>query len=216
MIFYGPCSGASELECVFARAHIVLPSQFAGGAMQISHGQSCSLLDEPQQSILRTTAYAWHADAMPTMQPISSGYRIALSYDLLYAPETPRPSLPDDCDAAAELLRVLLSWKQSIDAHMPRKIIYLLDGYYPNASLRDYYMTGADAHKVTLLDKVARQHGFELGLATFERFLSGQVKAPTSARDFRRVAPFEDIIHEQSHTQILNLVNVGAHKLTRL
>ena len=101
---------------------------------------------------------------------------------------------------------------QYIDAHMPRKIIYLLDGYYPKAALRDYHMAGVDAHKVAVLDRAARKHGSELGLATFEHYLRGRVEAPTSARDFQRVAPFKDYDSELTLTRVVNLVNVGAHE----
>ena len=60
--------------------------------MHISHGEFCSFLDEPESSILQTTVCSWNADAVPTLEPISSGYRLALCY-LLHAPETPRPRL---------------------------------------------------------------------------------------------------------------------------
>ena len=95
---------------------------------------------------------------------------------------------------------------------MPLKIIYLLAGYYPKAALRDYHMAGGDAHKVAVLDRAARKHGFEVGLATFERYLRGRVEAPTSARDFQRVAPFKDYDSELTLTRVVNLVNVGAHE----
>ncbi|KAH9842669.1 uncharacterized protein C8Q71DRAFT_733865 [Rhodofomes roseus] len=161
---------------VFASIHVVLPSKFTGGATQISHGSRRIVYDECAESALKTIVRSWHADAVHELQPITSGYRLALSYNILHAPSVPRPTLSDDSIAIAELRRILLSWKRSIRADTPRKIIYLLDHHYPDDSLKVDTLKGPDAHKVSVLYGLAQQCGICLGLATFEAFQTTPVE----------------------------------------
>ena len=49
---------------------------------------------------------------------------------------------------------------------VPEKLIYLLEHKYSQANLRGSALKGVDAHKVAMLDMLARAHGFHIGLAS--------------------------------------------------
>jgi hypothetical protein len=65
-----------------------------------------------------------------------------------------------------------LSWKQARPP-TPIKIIYLLEHKYSQANLRGDALKGADAHKVGLLQDLARTTGFRMGLANVECHVNG-------------------------------------------
>ena len=158
---------------MFATVVIVLPSKFTGGAAHVSHGMLSSVYDTASASELHTSALAWYTDVMHEIKPITSGYRLALSFNLLHTSNALRPSLPDNHAAVNELRRILLSWKQDDPEEAPRKILYLLDHKYSQANLKGSALKGADAHKLAILNVLAEQLGFRLGMASLECHISG-------------------------------------------
>ncbi|KAH9934635.1 uncharacterized protein B0H18DRAFT_977493 [Fomitopsis serialis] len=210
MLFYEAGAHIDKSNDVFAIIHVVLPSEFTGGALQVLHESQRTVLNGCADSALKTTVHSWHADAIHELQPITSGYRLALSYNILHAPNAPRPTLSNDSAAIAELRHVLLSWKQSTSADTPRKIVYLLDHHYPQADLKASSLKGPDAHKLSLLRLLAQQHGFCLGLATFERYLYGRLE-DNSYRLINGVSDFDDVYDES--TCISDLVNLDGDPL---
>lgn len=158
---------------MFATIVIVLPSRYTGGAAHVSHGLLSTVYDTAPVSEFQTTALAWYTDVMHEIKPITSGYRLALSYNLLHTSNALRPSLPDNHDSVNALRHVLLSWKQADPERAPRKIVYLLDHKYSQANLKGSALKGPDAHTLAILDALAKQLGFRLGMASLECYLSG-------------------------------------------
>ena len=138
----------------------------------MSHGV-LSTVHDTVQSCLQTTVLAWYTGVAYEVKPVTSGYRLALSYDLIHTPVAPRPSLPNTNSAVHALRHVLLSWKQANSDRVPRKILYLLDGQYPQTGLKGSALEGIDAHKLAILNALANELGFHIGLAILECHLSG-------------------------------------------
>lgn len=73
---------------------------------------------------------------------------------------------------------VLLSWKQDLDGDAPFELIYLLEHKYSQANLGGSALKGRDAQIVALLDLLAKQIDFRLGLANVLCRVSGYADDP--------------------------------------
>ncbi|PSS37912.1 hypothetical protein PHLCEN_2v242 [Hermanssonia centrifuga] len=105
---------------------------------------------------------AWYADVKREIKPITSGYCLALSYNLISSIKSPWPALRGTID---ELRNVLLAWNNDVAESSPEKILFLLDHKYTRTNLRASALKGADAEKTTVLRAIVKEHGFSLGLA---------------------------------------------------
>ncbi|KIP06179.1 hypothetical protein PHLGIDRAFT_469915 [Phlebiopsis gigantea 11061_1 CR5-6] len=158
---------------MFATIVIVLPSHFAGGAAHLSHGELSTVYDCSTNSQHDTTVLAWYTDVKHEIKPITSGYRLALSYNLIHTTNSLRPALSANTALVEKLSRVLLTWNDDKNNHTPGKLVYLLDHKYSEANLRASALKGADAQKVAILEMLAKRHGFGLGLANAHCHLTG-------------------------------------------
>ncbi|KAH9950171.1 hypothetical protein B0H21DRAFT_831190 [Amylocystis lapponica] len=164
-LFHEPHVDTEEADGKFAAIMVVLPSEFTGGAVHLSHGDLSTVYDYSFKGLFATTVVAWHTDIMPEIKPITGGSCLALSFNLIHTATSPRPALLDSSGVVKRLRRVLLSWKQAKGEHVPNKIVYLLKHRYPLANSNTGAMKGRDAQVVGILDMLAQQHGFHLGLA---------------------------------------------------
>lgn len=157
---------------MFATLVLILPSLFSGASVHLSHAGMSAVMDCNAGSLLKTTALAWYTDVTHEVKPTTSGYRLALAYNLVHTANALRPSLPSSHSVVTKLRHVLLSWKQSREA-VPLKIIHLLDHKYSQVNLKGSSLKGKDAHKVAVLELLARELGFRVALANLELSLLG-------------------------------------------
>ena len=158
---------------MFATIIIVLPSQFTGGAAHLSHGTLSTVYDCSATSALSTTVMSWYTDVTHEIKPITSGHRLALSYNLIHTSRALRPALSANTGLAVALRRVLALWERDAGRATQSKIVYLLEHTYGTAGLCAGALKGVDAHKVAMLDTLAKEMGFGLGLAGVECHMCG-------------------------------------------
>lgn len=160
---------------MFASLIIVLPTPFTGGDAHLSHGSQSKILNSSDPSLTKTTVLAWYTDVMHEIKPITSGYRLALAYNLVHTTTSLRPSLSDNTAAISKLRHILLSWKQSeeLGSPGPDKIMYKLDHDYSTANLSASALKGSDAHALAILDEAAKAVGMCMGFAHLEHHISG-------------------------------------------
>ncbi|KAI0800544.1 hypothetical protein C8Q74DRAFT_1237198 [Fomes fomentarius] len=151
---------------MFATIVVVLPSKFNGGAVHVSHGDSKEVYDCSANSLTDTTMLAWYTDVQHEVKRITSGYRLALSFNLVHTTKSLRPAVSSQSRLSARLGEILRLWKDGEDA--PKKIVYLLSHKYSQANLTGSALKGADAQLVSTLDSIARPLGFHLGLASLK------------------------------------------------
>ncbi|EJD55226.1 hypothetical protein AURDEDRAFT_140854, partial [Auricularia subglabra TFB-10046 SS5] len=159
---------------MFATIVVVLPSVFTGGDAHLSHAGRTAVLNSSEPSLSKTTVLAWYTDVMHEIKPITSGYRLALSFNLVHTTTALRPSLSDNAGPVSRLRHVLLSWKQEqgdVD-----RIVYKLDHDYSHANLSASALKGSDAHVLAALDEAAKELGFCLGLGTLEHTIRGSAE----------------------------------------
>lgn len=124
---------------------------------------------------MSTCILAWYTDVVHEVKPVTSGYRLALSYNLIHVSTAfPKPILPD-MDRPIEILRkVLRKWKDGAYNALPADffVAYLLDHQYSEQELLGgaRSLKGVDAHKVSFLYPIARELGYTvcLGNLTYQ------------------------------------------------
>jgi hypothetical protein len=150
-------------------------------------------------------------------KPITSGYRVALAYNLIHTTTSLRPALAAVSATVTRLRHVLLSWKQNPE-QVPDKIIYMLDHKYSQANLSGSALKSRDAHVFAILDNLAKEIGFCLGLASVEHRQTGYAEDNGGYRGRRgwRDYDYDDMDDgdvdmaevEEETTSVENLVNV--------
>lgn len=157
---------------MFATVVVILQSPYTGGEAHLSHGGLSTVIDHSKNSLLSTSVMAWYTDVMHEIKPITSGYRLALSYNLVHTTTTIRPSIPGTHPAGQQLRNIFQTWENQGYAG-PQKIIYLLDHRYSRANFNGSALKGSDSHQIALLNLVAKECGFNVGLANIESHVTG-------------------------------------------
>jgi hypothetical protein len=174
---------------MFATIVIILPSMFTGGSLKLSHARESAIVDGAPHSLFATHVAAWYTDVHHSVSPVQSGYRVALSYNLIHtnAPSL-KPTVASVSVDAQELRHVMLSWRRS---NYPEKVVYLLDHMYSEVNLRASTLKGKDAARVTHLRAVAEELRFRVCLVTVELHESGQANDLGSNYSFGSVEESE-------------------------
>lgn len=166
-------TSTEKVNGMFATIVVILPSRFTGGAVHVRHGELDKTYDTCEGSLTNTSVLAWYTDVEHEVKVITSGYRLALSFNLVHTTNALRPTLSVST-LPSRLQHVLHSWKQAEDdGDAPHKIIYLLSHKYSQAALRGSALKGVDAHLVAILDAIGTQYGIHLGLANLTCTQSG-------------------------------------------
>lgn len=77
-------SSTEKSPGMFATIIIVLLSSYSGGQVHVSHSASSHLYDLAPSSASATSVLAWYTDVIHEVKPITSGYCLALSYNLIH------------------------------------------------------------------------------------------------------------------------------------
>ncbi|TCD67262.1 hypothetical protein EIP91_000339 [Steccherinum ochraceum] len=156
---------AARTDGTFARLVIILPSRYTGGAVRIgnSFAQKSS-----NASAFRVSVVAWYTNLPVAVEPISSGFQLALVYNLVHPAGSSPPSLANVIAPIIRLQKILRAWAKNSDAATPRQIVWGLEMKYSEEELRkgSKALKGVDASKLAVLAREATSRGFHFGLAT--------------------------------------------------
>lgn len=162
---------------MFATIIVVLPSLYSGGQVHVSHGSSRKTFDLSSTSAFTTSFLTWYTDVVHEVKPIMSGYRLALSYNLIHtSPGIPRPTLPNFHGAVSRIHHILHKWsKGAYDASKGHTdiVAYLLEHQYSQHNLKMGALKGKDAHLVANIRAAAEEEDFMIGLANLEYHVTG-------------------------------------------
>ena len=149
---------------MFATIIIVLPSLYTGGEVRVVHGKEEKMFDYASTSQLNTSVLAWYADVLHEVKPITSGFRLALSYNLIQPDQITIPLPIPDNSIVAKLKRIFGSWSEGIFDGPLLTICYKLEHKYSQSNLSHGFacLKGVDAHKVARVREAAE--GLGLGI----------------------------------------------------
>ncbi|KLO18809.1 hypothetical protein SCHPADRAFT_885906 [Schizopora paradoxa] len=180
-----PHQDTAKSPGMFATIVVVLPSEFSGGSLHLSHAGETKTIDISTNSLMMTHALAWYTDVFHSVLPVQSGHRLALSFNLVHS-RSVKPSLQIFAEKTARLKHILLSWKQAsegritLDEKPPDKLCYVLDHEYSHFDFIEGERKGKDASLVAQLESIAMHLDFGIYIANIELYKQGP------ADDYRR------------------------------
>ncbi|KAJ3889322.1 hypothetical protein GG344DRAFT_78922 [Lentinula edodes] len=172
-----PHQDTVKAQNMFATIIIVLPSPYTGGQVHVSHSSSQQVFSFDSNSLLSTAVMAWYTDVQHEVKPITSGYRLALSYNLVHVtPGVPPPILPDMHSSIISLRRVLKKWRTYKYPDIePNIMCHILSHKYSPAGLSTGFkaLKGKDSYLVAQLMPLAAEQEFFVGLANLTYHQTG-------------------------------------------
>lgn len=151
---------------------VELPSRHEGGALVVEHRGEKKVFRGAARGVLDLSLLAFYADCHHEVKPVDSGYRITLTYHLLFRGE-PGDRAPVPLSAAERLTAsvkayfatpVAPTYSRSVP-EQPDRLIYLLDHEYTQKSLRWGHLKDADQRRTDALREVAERLDCEVFLA---------------------------------------------------
>ena len=208
----------------FATVFIVLPSEFRGGDIRASHGDASLTLELATGSLYETTLLAWYTDVSYEAEDLTSGYRLALVYNLVHtSANSATPCIPSKGALADRTREVFHKWVSSGYDGIPDDHVaaYVLDegDHVEDDDVLSVLEAAADAENMTLLLGVLCVHVTGWAEAsTSEKppfgLSQGTFESPVMERLYQtkfKVKKFTDIRGEPTHnkfTLILDEANL--------
>jgi 2OG-Fe(II) oxygenase superfamily len=166
--FFLPHQDSEKHDTMIGTLVVTLPSAYSGGELVIHHsGES-----RTHRGWKRGLALvAFHADRRHEVRPVRSGYRIALTYNLLLEGEAGLPVAEDDT-GVEELAQCLaqhfttgVPHPYGEDRDPPTRLVYLLDHEYTERGLSWSRLKGVDIARGSRLQAAAQRANCEAVLA---------------------------------------------------
>ncbi|THV08331.1 hypothetical protein K435DRAFT_847203 [Dendrothele bispora CBS 962.96] len=164
---------------MFATIIVVLPCEYTGGEVVLTHADSSQRFDFSKENLFSTIVMSWYTDVFHEVKPVTSGYRLALAFNLVRSVNSSLelPRLPDMSSAVANVRAILTEWKEKKNQYRgaPNTIAYILSHEYSESDLGHGAsgLKGRDAHLVRHVRDVAVELGFVLALANLDLHQSG-------------------------------------------
>ncbi len=151
----------SEVDDAMVGSLVVgLPSAFTGGALEVRQDGERATYRGSKTSL---SFVAFYGDCRHQVKPVTSGYRVVLTYDLV-AQDERRPVIDaTDTELVAELAGRI--GEHFAGSGAPGRLVYLLDHEYTSRALDWTRLKGDDARSVALLEAAADRAGCDLVLA---------------------------------------------------
>jgi 2OG-Fe(II) oxygenase superfamily len=147
-------------DAMLASLVVSLPSTFKGGALEVRHGGQTATYRGSKKAL---SFVAFYSDCRHQVKPVASGYRVALTYNLLLHEEPARSAIDPDSEFVDDLTSCLEEHFGCADN--PDFLVYLLDHEYTPRGLSFSRLKGADAQRAPALRAAAERAGCEVALA---------------------------------------------------
>ncbi len=170
--FFAPHQDSEKADAMIGTLVVTLPSDSQGGALVVEHAGTSVTYRSSKTSL---SFVAFYADCRHQVQPVTSGYRLVLTYNLLVIGEPANASPVDP--AVAQRLAGCLDEHFSTrvpagygggDHDPPTRLVYLLDHEYTERGLSWARLKGTDADRAAAVRAAAEAADCEAVLALAE------------------------------------------------
>lgn len=156
----------------FGTLTIMLPSEHEGGEAVVRLGNQKRTLSITEPREFSYSYMAWYADADYSVEPIISGYRLVLTYNLIHRTgdiEAARPSSVLN-DNRAAIDSALNAWKTRLgdDETTTDILVHLFEGEYLQGKLGLQALEGSDQVQSLRLHEACQEHGLSMFLGQLE------------------------------------------------
>lgn len=162
--FFAPHQDSEKTDAMIGTLVVTLPSASTGGVLVVEHGGQSATYRSSKKSL---SFVAFYADCRHHVRPVTSGYRVVLTYNLLLKGDTVAAAAGRaDPGLAAELASCLN--EHFGDAGEPTRLVYLLDHEYTQRALSWTRLKGDDAGRAAMVRAAAHTADCEVALALAE------------------------------------------------
>lgn len=155
--FFKAHKDSEKVPGMFGTLVICLPSEHTGGEVHLVQGKEKRILQTAESSKFDLSALAWYSDVQHEVQPVTSGYRLVLTYNLVHDQSLPRQTASILNESHSRLARLLYTWRSAFPSL--DKLVYPLEHKYTEASLCMKNLKGSDAAKGRYLDQICSKNG---------------------------------------------------------
>ncbi|KAK2754489.1 hypothetical protein FQN54_006890 [Arachnomyces sp. PD_36] len=185
--FFLPHQDSPKEEGMFGTLVISLPSKHTGGDLVASHKNEHQVYKSSSVSEYEYSSAAWYSDITHEVKPVTSGYRIVLTYNLIHRPTAELLGVRDNisaqiisalndwqttCNEAYQKSEKPLEWQGSYG--VPTSLLLMMDHKYHSAGLGFTQLKGEDQVKVSELRRACKEKGFSLYLANVTKQVTGE------------------------------------------
>lgn len=160
--FFRPHKDSEKAPGMIGTLVISFPSKHEGGQVHLSHSSKRHVFATSEFSSFDLTALAWYSDVTHEIKPLSSGYRLVITYNLIQQRGS-APSAGTFIEQQAQLQTLLQNWACTLQSK--KRVIYRLDHKYSQSSLSIQNMKGRDAQRIRCLKQACEEAGFYILLA---------------------------------------------------
>jgi hypothetical protein len=161
--FFKAHKDTEKVPGMFGTMVVCLPSHHEGGEVWLSHAGKTTALDTSTTSQFDLTTLAWYSDVTHEVKPLTSGYRLVLTYNLVQDNLLQKQAASLLTKNRERLAASLAECRKTL-IHQSC-FIYLLDHQYTEASLQLENLKGRDAAVGQYLNNVCSPNGFYFLLA---------------------------------------------------
>jgi 2OG-Fe(II) oxygenase superfamily len=172
--FFAPHQDSERSDDMVGSLVITLPSTSTGGQVAVEHQKEKKVFRGAKRGPTDLSLLAFYADCRHEVKPITSGWRIVLTYHLRYVAGPRRPTPPRISAASAERLvasveayfatPVATRYGRS-EPQRPDRLTYLLDHEYTSKSLAWGRLKNGDRVRALALRQAAERLDCECFLA---------------------------------------------------
>ncbi|MBU1800870.1 2OG-Fe(II) oxygenase [Nocardioides sp.] len=166
--FFLPHQDSEKHDDMVATLVVSLPSIHSGGELVVDDAGTERAFRASRDDLVLV---AFYADRRHEVRPVRSGYRVALTFNLMLTGPAPTAEAGPAAQTARHLgehfgSRATTSYGR--DLGEPTRLVFLLDHEYTQAGLKSGRFKGADAERIAILQEAAAQSGCETVLALAE------------------------------------------------
>jgi 2OG-Fe(II) oxygenase superfamily len=167
--FFLPHQDSEKDNAMVGTLVVSLPSAHTGGELVVGHAGESKAYRASKEEL---TFVAFYADCRHEVTPVRSGYRVALTFNLLAGDESARQAAGPVTELAHCLTEHFATPATpryaGRDLDPPNRLVYLLDHEYTQRGLNWNRLKGADAERAALLRAAVEQAGCQAVLALAE------------------------------------------------
>jgi len=163
--FFAPHQDSEKADSMIGTLVVTLPSASKGGVFTVEHGGRTETYRSSKESL---TFVAFYADCRHQVRPVTSGYRIVLTYNLILKGDTVAAAAVQADPALTGQLAGCLGEHFGKSSDEPTRLVYLLDHEYTQRALGWARLKGDDASRAAMVRAAAQNVDCEVALALAE------------------------------------------------
>ncbi len=175
--FFHAHQDSEKEDGMVATLVVALPCAHTGGSLVVDHAGVKKRVHTSRAANDKLTCIAFYADCHHEIKPVTSGYRVVLTYNLILKGTTWEVVIPANDAAVTPLTQALRDYfDQRVDevharastsgiVPTPPKWVYLLDHQYTEKSLSWRQLKNGDRLKADIIAQAAAELGLERYIA---------------------------------------------------